>query len=90
MGNSKDKGEERLAKAEVVEVNQEWYEELIDECKTIITEAVFTSRWALVEGYHLLGERVRTDLHFQKYAKGTKTSVQDLAQNIGTSERTLY
>jgi len=31
-----------------------------------------------VEGHHQLGERIRTDLHFKKYAKGTKTSVQDL------------
>ncbi|MBA7576415.1 hypothetical protein ES695_21330 [Candidatus Atribacteria bacterium 1244-E10-H5-B2] len=68
----------------------EWYESLVDDCKSIITEAVFVSRWALVEGYHQLGERVRTDLHFKEYAKGTKTSVQDLARNIGISERTLY
>ena len=38
--------------------NQEWYENLVEECKAIITEAVFTSRWALVEGYWKLGERV--------------------------------
>lgn len=69
---------------------EKWYQDLIDDCKTIITEAVFTSRWALVEGYHQLGERVRTDLHFKEYAKGTKTSVQDLARNIEISERTLY
>lgn len=68
----------------------EWYEGLVDDCKAIITEAVFISRWALVEGYHQLGERIRTDLHFKEYAKGTKTSVQDLARNIGISERTLY
>lgn len=30
---------------------QDWYELLVDDCKSIITEAVFTSRWALVEGY---------------------------------------
>jgi len=69
---------------------EEWYKALIDECKSIITEAIFNSRWALVEGYHDLGERVRTDLHFKEYAKGTKTSVQDLARNIDISERTLY
>ena len=31
-----------------------------------------------VEGHHQLGEKIRTDLHFKEYAKGTKTSVQDL------------
>ena len=32
--------------------------ELVDDCKAIITEAVFTSRWSLVEGYHTLGKRI--------------------------------
>ena len=70
--------------------SQEWYQALIEECKAIITEAVFTSRWALVEGYWNLGKRIREDVNFQEYAKGNKTSVQQVAQNIGTSERTLY
>ncbi len=69
---------------------QEWYKELVDECKAIITEAVFTSRYALVEGNWQLGQRIRNDSKFQEYAKGNKSSVQDLARNIGTSERTVY
>ena len=40
---------------------QEWYQELVSECKAIITEAVFTSRWALVEGYWELGKRIREE-----------------------------
>ena len=61
----------------------EWYEALLKECKAIITEAVFTSRWALVEGYWKLGERVQGDNDFKAFQKGNKTSVQDLAQNLG-------
>lgn len=68
----------------------EWYLLLVDDCKAIITEAVFCSRWALVEGYHQMGERIRNDLDFIKYSKGSKTSVQGLAKNIGISERTIY
>lgn len=71
-------------------VNQEWYEHLVEECKAIITEAVFTSRWALVEGYWKLGERIREDKLAQEHAKGNKTFVQDLARNLETSDRTLY
>ena len=67
-----------------------WYEDLIEECKDIITEAIFTSRWALVEGYWNLGKRIREDLNFQEYSKGNKSSVQDLARNLKQSERTLY
>ena len=70
--------------------NSDWYENLVDECKAIITEAVFTSRWALVEGYWKLGERIREDKLAQEFAKGNKTFVQDLARNLGQSERTLY
>jgi len=68
----------------------DWYQVLVEDCKAIITEAVFSSRWALIEGYHQLGERLLTDASYQRHAKGNKSSVQDLAQNIGTSERTIY
>ena len=43
-------------------VNQEWYEHLVDECKAIITEATFNSRWALVEGYWNLGKRIEEEV----------------------------
>ena len=66
------------------------YHLLIDDCKAIITEAVFASRWALVEGYHQLGERIVTDNEFQRYAKGNKDACKTLARNIGVSSRTLY
>ncbi len=70
--------------------NEDWYKTLVLECKAIITEAVFTSRWALVEGNMELGKRIREDINFKEYSKGNKRSVQDLARNIGQSERTLY
>ena len=67
-----------------------WYSLLVDECKAIVTEAVFTSRWALVEGYWELGKRIRTDSNIKKYKKGSKGFVQRLALSIGLKERTLY
>lgn len=70
--------------------NQEWYSHLIEECKAIVTEAVFTSRWALVEGYWELGKRIRDDENVKEYAKGSKTFVQDLARNLNIAERTIY
>ena len=68
----------------------EWYQALVEECKDIITEAVFTSRWALVEGYWLLGQRIREDKLAQEHAKGNKTFVQGLGQNIRVSTSTIY
>jgi hypothetical protein len=63
---------------------------LIEECKDIIVEKTFESRWSLIEGYHLLGERITKDDNFQKYAKTNQTSLQGLAQNLNIGERTLY
>ena len=81
-----------LGRMEVMKELQsnEWYNVLVEECKAIITEAVFTSRWALVEGYWKLGERIETDENFKKFSKGNQSSLQDLANNLGTSERTIY
>lgn len=32
--------------------------EFIDECKALVVETEFSSRWALVEGYHKLGQAI--------------------------------
>jgi len=71
-------------------VKSKWYEDLVEDCKDIITEAIFTSRWALVEGYWNLGKRIREDLNFQEYSEGNKSFLQDLALHLKQSERTLY
>lgn len=65
-------------------INQDWYNQLVGECKAIITEAVFTSRWALVEGYWSLGKRLREDKEFN-----TKL-LQRVAVDIAVSERTIW
>jgi len=62
----------------------------LEECKEIITEAVFISRWALVEGYWNLGKRIKEDKNMQKYAKGNWSSLQRVAKNIGIDDRTIY
>ena len=70
-------------------VKSKWYEDLIEDCKDIITEAIFTSRWALVEGYHQLGERIVTDENYQKAAKDNLSSLQGLAKNIVRPDKEL-
>lgn len=67
-----------------------WYKNLVEEAQALITEAVFVSRWALVEGYWNLGKLIREDSNVEKYAKGSAGFLQDLAISIGISERTLY
>lgn len=73
------------------QIEAEWYSALIEECKAIITEAVFTSRWALVEGYHHLGKRILEDEPKMKSGGTTlREALQDLAKHLSISERTLY
>lgn len=70
--------------------NSDWYDVLVDECKAIITEAVFNSRWALVEGYHQLGERIVNETNLDRKEVYGKKILQGLAKSIGVGERTLY
>ena len=65
---------------------QKFYGELLDDCEGIVTEAVFTSRWALVEGYWTLGQRIAQDAE-----KAPITELlQALAEDLKTGERTLW
>ena len=56
------------------------YVQLVEDCKAIIVECEFTSRWALVEGYHLLGQRISED---------EDVSLTQLAKDINKSLRTV-
>lgn len=67
-----------------------WYEHLVKECKAIITEATFNSRWALVEGYWNLGKRINEEQNFKREEIYGKKIVQGLAESLGISERTIW
>lgn len=71
-------------------ITQEWYQYLIEECQAILDKAIFNSRQEIIIGYWELGERIRTDENLIKYAKGNHSFLNDLANNIGINERTLY
>lgn len=71
-------------------LNTDWYKALVEECKAIITEAIFTSRWALVEGYWELGKRLREETNIKWHAKGSESYLQQVADNLSISTRTLH
>lgn len=82
-----------MTKAEIVSADvteREWYKELVEECKAIVTEAVFTSRWALVEGYHALGERIVTDRNLDRKEVYGEKIVTGLSQSTGIHKRDLW
>ena len=70
-----------------------WYDLLIEDCKAIITditEAIFNSRWALVEGYHQLGERIVTENNLDRESTYGKKIFQGLGKSLRLSKSTLY
>ena len=70
--------------------SHDWYDVLVEDCKAIITEAVFISRWAKVEGYHNLGERIVTETNLDRKEIYGKKILSGLSESIGVGERTLY
>lgn len=58
--------------------------ELVEDCKDIWVEHSFTSRWALIEGYHAIGERII------KENGNTEELVQHVAVGINRSTRSVY
>jgi len=69
----------------------DWFASLIEECRAIIIEHEFTSRWTIIEGYHALGKRISEDNNnFEREQIYGKKIVQSIAETIGKSERTVY
>ena len=80
-----------MDKCNALQLNDQWYINLIDECKDIIVETEFTSRWALVEGYHLLGTRILGEYdNFERVRMGRTELVNSIAQSLGKKRRTIY
>ena len=82
-----------IAKVEVLPAveNEEWYQQLLDDCQTIITETEFTARWVLVEGYHTLGLRILEDEpKIKRGGSDLRDTLTRVSKDIGTHERQLY
>ncbi len=81
----------RLEQGSAKDLGQaDWYKLLVEECRAIITESVFTSRWALLEGYHLLGKRILEENdNFERSKIYGREIVQRVAGSLGKSSRTI-
>lgn len=62
----------------------EWYTNLIEDLKDVFVETGFASRWALIEGYHKVGERIVQDEY------KTSNLVQRVADDLKKSKRSIY
>lgn len=71
-------------------IKEKWYEDLIDDCKAIITESFYTSRWAIIEGYHRLGKRVlKENDNFERSKIYGKKICQRVGESLGMSRQTI-
>ena len=75
---------------EKTDIQSEWFNHLIDDCQSIIVEAEFTSRWVLVEGYHLLGTRILEEYdNFEREKIYGKEITSHVSLSLGKSVRTI-
>ena len=71
--------------------NTEWYQALVDDCKSIITEAIYIHRWVLVECYWNVGKRIREEKGLGKWSQNESGGVlQGLAKDLNISTRTIH
>jgi len=69
----------------------QWFSVLVDDCRAIIVEGEFTSRFALVDCYHQLGKRIlEENKNFERAKIYGKDVVSKVAVSIGKSERTVW
>ena len=72
-------------------IKDDSYNGLVEQITATITESVFTSRWALIEGYWLVGKLIREEIKLKKWEQNKAGVImQNLADDTRTSERTLY
>lgn len=69
---------------------QAWYTTLINDCRLIISDSVFSSRWVLIEGYWLLGNRILAENdNFDRAKVYGKEICSRVSKSLGRSRQTL-
>lgn len=72
-------------------MTNDWYEQMVEDCKGILVEHEFTSRWALVEGYHSLGKRILAEHdNFDRSQIYGGEIVARVRESLGKSESTIW
>lgn len=71
---------------ELAKISDERLELLLEDCKAIVVEHEFNSRWELLTGYHKLGLRLLEEKERKYYGE---QMLQRVAESIGRSYRTV-
>jgi hypothetical protein len=71
--------------------NEQWYITLCEDCRDIVVETEFASRWTLVEGYHSLGKRIIQETEkLDKLSQSGIDVISQVAVDIKRGRRTVY
>ena len=71
-------------------VDSSWYDALVGDCKDIIVEGIFASRWALIKTYHNLGTRILAENdNFERSKIYGKAIASRVSRSLGKSTRTI-
>jgi hypothetical protein len=86
---------EQEIRAEITNCNavaqESWYIQLLEDCRDIVVETEFTSRWSLVEGYHSLGKRIIQETEkLDKMSQSGIDVISQVAADLKRSRRTVY
>jgi len=71
---------------------QDWYQQLSDDCQTIIVERGFNARWEVIQAKHEIGSRIATDTEYDKL-RGTpegRAIIVQLSEDIKWSATKIY
>ena len=80
-----------LIKCNAVAISEQWYINLCEDCRDIVVETEFASRWTLVEGYHSLGKRIIQETErLDKLSQSGIDVISQVAADIKRGRRTVY
>ena len=71
-------------------VHEQSYRSFVQEIKDVMVECSFTSRWVLIEGYHIVGKLVLDYLNSDNTNADITTLVTTVANSLGVSERKMW
>jgi len=68
---------------------ESWYQEMVEDCRTILVERVFNSRHELILAKGEIGERIYNDKNYNQEKQSNAEFNQQMAQDIKLSEREI-
>lgn len=72
-------------------VKADWYQSLLEDIKSALTEGVHNARWTLIQTYHLVGRRILEEKeNFDRAGLYGQRLCNAVAQSLGKSKSTIF